>query len=96
MTKSNETGTKRTETTFVRGVRMEQSIIKTTDNGAEMSINTDRIVITEEDYPHGMYETTPGDSVKLSMADIHTITRILSERYGVDISSPDFQKQIEV
>lgn len=96
MTKSNETGTKRTETTFVRGARMEQSIIKMADSGAEMSINMERIVIKKPDRPDALGGTITGDSVKLNMADIHTITQILSERYGVDISSPDYQKQIEV
>lgn len=93
---SNEIEIGKTITTYVKGERMEQSIIKMADSGAEMSINMERVIIKEEDYPHGMHETTPGDSVELSMADIHTIVRIMRERYGVDISSPDYQKQIEV
>lgn len=92
MTKSNEN---KRETTFERG-KLEQSIIKISDHGAEMSVNTDRILIKEPDRPGGPNGIIPGDLVELSMSDIHTITKILSERYGVDISSPDYQKQIEV
>jgi len=83
-------------TTFEKGIRMEQSVIKISDHGAEMSINTDRILIKEPDRLGAHGENLPGDSVQLTMSDVNTITRILRETYGVDISSPDFKKQIEL
>ena len=69
--------------------------------GAEILINTQTVSIKKpdklvflDDTQHSVDGIIPGESVDLSMNDIHNITKVLREKFGVDISKDDYRQQI--
>ena len=75
---------------------MEKSIVIISEHGAEISITNRKVLIKEPDRYHPIVGDIPGDLIELNLFDIHEITRILQEKFGIDISKADFKRQCDV
>ncbi|MCK4665948.1 hypothetical protein KAU33_04320 [Candidatus Dependentiae bacterium] len=65
------------------------------EHGAEISVNSENVLIKEPDILSHFNSTIQGSIIELSMSDIYNIAKTLQEKFGLDVLSEEFEQEFK-